>query len=306
MFLINLFVSLILAVTILMLILILFVRMGSRGVSPIDPVALIRPMPHGSRRNATAYDLALTAVPNARDIGGYQTADGRVVRKGLFFRSGALGGATDEDLDQLAAYGLRQIFDLRSDREVAEKPDRVPKTAEYHHLPIQAEDPARGKVGKLLFQRSMLSQMMMEGYVTTIEERAERFGQILARLAEPDTLPALVHCTAGKDRAGMTAALLLGLLGVPRETIVADYAQSNRAFDFLYADFKGSSTAARLKRIGIPFDDLSGLLVADPAWIESMLDYIEARYETIERYLIERAGLTRVQIEKIRENLLEL
>ena len=306
MFLATLFFSLVLLLIIGFALLIFFIRQGSRGVLPIDPTALLRPIPERAHRNAGPHYLPLTGVPNARDVGGYQTVDGRSVRDGLFFRSGALGGATDQDLDRLAAYGLRQIFDLRSDREVAEKPDRVPETAEYHHLPIQAEDPARGKVGKLFFERSALSQMMGDEYVTTIEERAERFGQILARLAEPNTLPALVHCTAGKDRAGMTAALLLGLLGVPRETIVADYAQSNRAFDFLYADFKGSSTAARLQRIGIPFDDLSGLLVADPAWIEGVLDYIEEKYGTIERYLIERAGLTGEQIEKIRENLLEL
>ncbi|MEV6974981.1 tyrosine-protein phosphatase [Kitasatospora sp. NPDC093806] len=189
-----------------------------------------------------ARSLGLLGAVNARDLGGYRTAGGRVLRSGVALRSDGLNRLTGADLDRLTGLGLRRIVDLRSRDEVREAgADLAVDGATLHHLPVFAADfdistalreaLADRDPGK---QRALLgdgrAEAMMTGlyrWFVTDKIARERFAAVLRLLADPDGAPLLFHCSAGKDRTGWTAAVLLTALGVDRETVYTDYLLTN-------------------------------------------------------------------------------
>lgn len=179
----------------------------------------------------------LSGVRNFRDVGGLPTVDGRRVRHGVLFRSGHLAHATDEDAAFLGSLGLHTIFDFRnaSDQKL-EGPDVELPGVRNVNLPLS--DPADGsefwkmvRDGEMEQLREILGDgkgaaRMVASYRTIIKERTAEHSQVLRSLAD-DSVPALMHCAAGKDRAGLSIAVTLLALGVEREAIVTDYLESN-------------------------------------------------------------------------------
>ena len=216
------------------------VRLIGRGAPFVDPETLVRyPQisprirPSSTERSTPERFVNLQGAANFRDLGGYSTIDGRHVKWGLIYRSEALGRLSEEDLAHLNTRGLRLICDLRTPREITRLPDRVPITTQWTATPTREGDFDMSMLPTLLFNRKLIPDFMRQSYPQQLAQNAIHFGAILARFAEPDNLPAVFHCTAGKDRAGLTAALLLGLLGVPDKTIIEEYTLSNLAFDKL-------------------------------------------------------------------------
>jgi protein-tyrosine phosphatase len=135
-----------------------------------------------------------------------------------------------------------------------------------------------------------------------VEQHAAGFGVILARLSDPANRPTVYHCTAGKDRAGITTALLLSALGVPRDIILADYTLSNLAYHPIAA--RVESKMGDLKKLGLEIDTLQPMLIADEQLLAATLEHIEKKYGSIERYLLEKAGVNAEQLEQLRSSLL--
>jgi protein-tyrosine phosphatase len=273
-----------------------------RGAPPKpDPEALILEPP--AEREGPA--LLLEGAPNFRDLGGYRTTDGRRVRVGQVYRSGALSELTETDLERLAALGIHQVFDLRTPEEVARNPDRLPDGVRYVPLPLPTEGSSFSRIVELIANLRRLDQLLLRGYTRVmIDSNARFFGDLLRRLAHDEqALPAVIHCTAGKDRAGMAAALLLAALGVPDETIVADYSLSSRHYALFHRLV--SEQIAPLAPAGLTADDLHGLLVANPEVMRSALAHLRGRYGSIEAYLLKHAGLDAAALERLRERLLE-
>ncbi|WP_159424936.1 tyrosine-protein phosphatase [Streptomyces sp. TLI_053] len=198
--------------------------------------------PTGAADFPAARSLGLFGAVNARDLGGYRTADGLVLRAGVALRSDGLDRLTDEDLGRLAGLGLRRIVDLRSPDEVREAgPDRTAAGMTLHHLPVFAVDfDIRATLRAALAERDPAGQRallgdgragaMMTGlyrWFVTDSIAREQFGRVLRLLAEPGASPLLFHCSAGKDRTGWVAAVLLTALGVDRETVFTDYLLTN-------------------------------------------------------------------------------
>jgi protein-tyrosine phosphatase len=164
--------------------------------------------------------IPLEGAMNFRDIGGYETTEGRTVRTGLVFRSDGLHALTEADCGVISGLGLRQVFDLR---RAAER-ERQPSVA--HTAGLEATLVAIGDAGPVAQQPELIDMLlsgdlpeaddafMVGEYTRMLDEHAADFGRLLGALAEPGGLPALFHCTAGKDRTGVAAALLLVLLGV--------------------------------------------------------------------------------------------
>jgi protein-tyrosine phosphatase len=172
--------------------------------------------------------IVFDACFNFRDVGGHETADGRRVRTGLLYRADTLHRLTERDLDALRGLGLRTVIDLRTrdeldrhgraglgDDEVAHL--HLPMIDEIRRsdVPADAEAPTREKRGELYFRM--------------VERGGPMVAEALRVLARPEALPAVFHCTAGKDRTGVLAALVLGQLGVPDDAIAADYAFTEQA-----------------------------------------------------------------------------
>ena len=166
--------------------------------------------------------VALEAVHNFRDLGGYETADGRTTLWRTLYRADGLYRLTPADVAALEPLGLRTVIDLRSAPELDER-GRFPVDAHpvvFHHLPIVDKTWAHGDAPE--YERD--EDFLIWAYQDMLTVGAPRFAKAFEVLAAPGALPAVFHCAAGKDRTGLLAAMLLGSLGVSHSDIVADYA----------------------------------------------------------------------------------
>ncbi|AHH98364.1 tyrosine-protein phosphatase [Kutzneria albida] len=180
---------------------------------------------HGAGLTVADRDLHLASAPNFRDAGGYRTADGHWVRMGAVYRSSDLSALSEADLAKLRRLGIRTVDDLRSPAEREQAPDRVPAGATAHTYDVVGTggpdtDPQTPEQAE---------QLMMDTEVHLVRAASAQAGyhSVLAGIADRRTHNVLYHCTAGKDRTGWTSAVLLTALGVPRETVYADYLASN-------------------------------------------------------------------------------
>jgi protein-tyrosine phosphatase len=174
-------------------------------------------------RGDTRRLIALEAAHNFRDVGGYRTYDGRQKTKwGQLFRADGLGNLTRADQEVLRPLGLRTVIDLRSGSELADRGRFQYDTfdIDFQHVPILEQ----------LWPEETLThfdsdrEFLLWAYRDMLDVGAHRFAAAIEALARPHALPAVFHCTAGKDRTGLLAALLLSALGVRRDEVLADYA----------------------------------------------------------------------------------
>ncbi len=254
----------------------------------------------------------LTGVRNFRDVGGLSTTDGRRVRRGRLFRSGHLAHATDDDAVFLSSLGLHTIFDFRNASDMAlEGPDVSLKGVRNVNMPLS--DPAAGagfwkivRNGDLDALRAALGDgkaaaSMTRSYRTLILDRTDEHSRMLELLAE-DSVPALMHCAAGKDRAGTSIAIVLLALGVSREEIEADYLLSNeqhRRYRIQRGEHAEPATTPEITEL------LSPLFEARAAYLDEAFSTIDERWGSVERYLTEGLGLTAERRERLRTLMLE-
>ena len=289
----------------------------------------------------SARSLGLRGAVNARDLGGYRTADGRVLRPGVALRSDGLNRLGEEDVELLADLGLRQIVDLRSLDEVREAgPDRVPglpvadiAAAELssvpvtverttpdgitlHHLPVFAADfDIYVALRDALADRDPVKQQdllgdgkaagMMIGlyrWFVTDPVARERFATVLRLLAAPDGTPLLFHCTAGKDRTGWTAALLLTVLGVEQETVYEDYLLTNaRSAALIEQIVESFYTRGLMQDPSL----LLPLFRADRRYLEAAFDEVAAGWPSFDAFWRTGLGLDDTVLAGLRKNLLD-
>ncbi|MEW2493531.1 tyrosine-protein phosphatase [Streptomyces nodosus] len=254
----------------------------------------------------------LTGVRNFRDVGGLPTVDGRRVRHGVLFRSGHLAHATEKDAEFLASLGLHTIFDFRNaaDKRL-EGPDVDLPGVRNMNLPLS--DPADGaefwkmvRDGDLEQLRTHLAEdkavnRMIVSYRAIIRERTAEHSRVLRALAE-DSVPALMHCAAGKDRAGLSIAVTLLALGVEREAIVTDYLESNAKHRRYRVHRNGSSADAYSPEV---MELLSPLFDARAEYLTAAIDTVEETWGGVDAYLERGLGLTPALRERLHERLLD-
>lgn len=256
----------------------------------------------GRRRLVTAErTLLLPGGVNFRDVGGYRTTDGRAVRWGQLYRAGSLADLTDEDVATLGALGLRLACDLRSADELARHADRLPPGATHAHRPIVGEVSRLRRVVTLYRKRHRVQELLEEVYRVMLDQNGPTFAGVLRLAADPANRPLVIHCTAGKDRTGLAVALLLLTLGVPEETVVADYTLSNYAFDVLATRMRPEM--ARLYSLGFGEVQLQPFLLAETRTLRGALAYVRRRYGSVDWYL-QRAGLSDATVAALRDSLL--
>ena len=254
----------------------------------------------------------LTGVRNFRDVGGLPTVDGRRVRPGVLFRSGHLAHATERDAAFLTSLGLHTIFDFRNaaDKKL-EGPDVELPGVRNINLPLT--DPAHGaefwkmvRDGDLEQLRGLLADgkaenRMILSYRTIIKERTAEHSQVLHALAE-DSVPALMHCAAGKDRAGLSIAVTLLALGVEREAIVADYLESNAKHRRYKVRRNGSSPDAYSPEV---MELLSPLFDARAEYLAAAMETVEETWGGVGAYLEKGLRITPAVRERLRDRLLD-
>lgn len=237
----------------------------------------------------------LEGLHNFRDLGGYATADGRRVRVGRVYRSDALHRMTESDVVRVRALGLASVVDLRAPDEIAHVGiGRIGELdATYHNLPtrpaVLAADAPEGS-----------TVSAPERYLGYLSEGPGCFAGLARLLADPVATPAVLFCNAGKDRTGVSAAMVLGILGVPDETVAVDYARTQESLDAIH----------RASRRDYP-DDVR-------AWRNLSPDMATARAETMQAFLallaerlggwaayLASVGVDEATIEAMRASLLE-
>ncbi|MEU0060766.1 tyrosine-protein phosphatase [Streptomyces sp. NPDC006334] len=254
----------------------------------------------------------LAGVRNFRDVGGLPTADGRKVRRGVLFRSGHLAHATGEDAAFLATLGLHTIFDFRNAADLRlEGPDVELPGVRNVNLPLS--DPADGaefwkmvRDGDIEQLRQILgdgkaADRMIASYRSIITQRTAEHSQVLHALAE-DSVPVLMHCAAGKDRAGLSVAVTLLAVGVERDAILTDYLESNAKHRRYKVRRSGTSADAYSPEV---MELLGPLFDARAEYLSAALETIETTWGGVDPYLERGLGLTEQTRERLRERLLD-
>jgi protein-tyrosine phosphatase len=239
--------------------------------------------------------LVLEGCVNFRDLGGYATRDGREIGWRRLFRADGLNRLTEADRALLTQLGLATVIDLRTVDEAEQRGrfpvDEVP--VRYVDLPLTDVLPSAEELpdwGEASYVASRYGRMVEEG--RTVLTRA------IEVLASAGSLPAVVHCSAGKDRTGVLSALVLAFLDVPDETIVDDYALSAAAMDRLLERLKAEypDSTQEVEKFA------PAILHVVPETMEEFLESIRAVYGSYEG-LAAALGVTDA-IARLREHLL--
>ena len=242
---------------------------------------------------------------NFRDLGGYSTADLRCVKRGLVFRSDHLSRLTADDQQMLRGLRFKVVCDLRTVREQQRAPDLLPPDGSIRllSLPVLAGgfDPAtamdRLKSGDDAW---LTMDFFVDLYRRYLDDFGPVWGRVLGLIASPSNLPLVFHCTGGKDRTGICAALLLMVLGVQEDCILSDHDLSNACnaerLQSIYAGFAA---------LGIGPERAAPYLQAPREPLVALLEHLKKTYGSIEDYLMKKAGLERTTLRSLRMGLLE-
>ena len=264
------------------------------------------------------HSIHLNSIRNARELGGYATADGRRIRNGVLLRTAGLNGVSDQDLCLLTeVYHVGHIVDFRMPMEMTGAEDPPIPGAVYHHLNVidpstlPAQDEPDVDIAsfdlvemvKMSEQMGFLNENMYIGFLTAETGKAAyaEFFRILLSTA-PDRA-VLWHCTSGKDRTGLAAMLLLSALGVEEETVVSDYLLTNIynaqriAVTRQYLKAKGCDDVL-IKKAVIVFD------AVDERFMRNAIAYLNREYGSVIGYIRDGLGISQTEMESLKEKYL--
>jgi protein-tyrosine phosphatase len=235
--------------------------------------------------------LPLEGTHNVRDLGGYATHDDRVTRWHRLFRADSLHRLPSTAQTELLSHGVRTVIDLRRTDEVKAAPNvfATAQQVRYHHVSLLHDTPPA---------TDRRPQPLVTMYQCILDERQAQVRKVLRALAAPAGVPAIFHCTAGKDRTGVISALALGIAGVPADTIIADYAlTATHLGEAFFAE-----TRQRVLQRGQNWQEYQPLLGCPPEYMRTTLTYIETHYGGIAAY-VRAIGLSSEEIAQLRTAL---
>lgn len=244
---------------------------------------------------------------NFRDLGGYAVQGGRSTRWGRLYRADALHELTTEDVLRLRELGLRTVVDLRTEREL-ERSGRGPLEIEgvaFHHLAVVKEGVRgdgtsdRAAEGESVAAPAPAGDDLAERYLWYLEVGRDSLVEALNLMGAEEQYPLVFHCAAGKDRTGVLAALVLGILGVEREVIVADYVITAERLRFIMERWLAEpGFAERMARV--PASRFS----VEASTMEAFLDTLQSRYGGAHQWAL-GAGVSATVLDQMTALLLE-
>ena len=277
------------------------VAMGHASpVVPAPTQAQARPAPPAGPVSQRL--IPLQGGRNFRDLGGYRTADGRQVRWELLYRSGSMHGLTAADFAELRRRGIRTVCDLRDSRERGAEPVAWPAPAprvlsDDYALDMADWLPAGPMRG---WTAEAARAAMTASYPRLLDQFRGQYRRMFAELLAGH-VPLAFNCSAGKDRTGVAAALLLTALGVPRETVIADYLLTNRYLDA--ATLAAAPASAGWSQL--PPGVLTAMTAADRRYIEAALAVLDRHPGGATGWLHEAMGLSDADLTRLRLLYLE-
>lgn len=266
---------------------------------PTTPTGEPVPDPRGAAADGDPHVVASTSLANLRDVGGWTTADGRTLRRGVAFRSAELRAPAIADDPAIAALGVGTVVDLRTEVERAALPDVLPAGARGVHADVLALDPQAPAfdLGELLRRPQEAGEVlaaldpagrMRETYVDLVVGDAARTGYatLLRELLDDTTAPVLYHCTAGKDRTGWATTVLLLAVGVDEADARTEYLAVNPAVRAMYAPLLQQFAA-----VGGDPRLLVPLLEVREEYLDAALGAVREHFGSVDGYLRDGLGL---------------
>lgn len=253
--------------------------------------------------------LGIASITNLRDIGGYKTTNGATISRGLVYRSSQLYNISPDDMLLLAKLNLKNNFDLRTATERSAKPDELPVGVNNVWLNVMADYSTSGSVNlaELLSDPQKANKELGDGKVEEMYKKGYRqfislssaqiaYRDLFLSLGDQNQLPALFHCTSGKDRTGWAAAAFLSLLGVPKEVVIEDYLRSN---DYILPMYE-TTIQQFISAGGNPSIPTAALGVKEE-YLIAAFDEMQTKYGSIENYFSEGLGITTDQQTALRK-----
>lgn len=264
-------------------------------------------------KGSGAVTAPLPGTTNTRDLGGLPIEDGGIVGHGRLFRGDVLGPVgssaeccwSDEHAPTYRELGLRLVVDLRSEAEVELVPSAwgTGTGARLLHAPVP-----EGVEGT----ETDFMRMLRDGLITrfgpadlgvwysqVFDRRADVFGRVIAEIADPTGRPTLIHCHAGKDRTGLVIALILGVLGVPREAILADYTVTG-----VNRRHVAEQAEPLVAELGLVMAEVRTFFESPPLALSAALDHLDREYGGVAGYLQQAGGVAPEQLVALRQGLI--
>ena len=260
--------------------------------------------------------IALEGQPNFRDLGGYETTDGRTVRWGQVYRSGELPRLSDNDVAKLEELEIHTVVSFLTEKEIeARGPDRLPDGTLEVALPMEA-----GNLGDLL---AVVVEARNTGDFSEVPadinpdihrrlmgEARDYYATMLREIADPTSRPLVFHCSHGIHRTGTAAAILLSALGVPWETVREDYLLSNtyRQEEIEHRltqlrDLHAENTGVTPEEVDTT--NMDAFYILQGAYIDAALEQAVEDYGSMEAYIRDGLGVTDEEVEELRSQLLD-
>lgn len=278
--------------------------------------------------------IRIDGVPNARGIGGYPTVDGHHLRDGLFFRTAGLNFLGEHGVDDLEGLGVKEVVDLRDPAEIEQWPYSLPDDIHVDRVPLIKDDTVSrapqlhgdahvGSEGDSKNASGLVSNSTSESESPSVANSsdqsdsgdnavdmarmyhdiafgsADRIISILKKLATPSGHPMLIHCTAGKDRTGITSAILMSLLGVSEDMVVSCYAQSGANLGEAFKKAVMAGLDDDSDGVGEVSAAQTALLASPPELIRGVLRDIKHEYGSVGQYCLQN-GLTQEEDDTLR------
>jgi protein-tyrosine phosphatase len=253
--------------------------------------------------------LKLEGSYNVRDLGGYQTSDGRITKWRTFFRSGSMHNLTEESQSSIFKFGIRTVIDLRTSAEKTALPNVFTDSSKlfFKEHNIIGDVPFEGysniSAVDILEGGGEFAEGIFQMYCTFLDKCQNQIRDTLVTLSNSGSLPAIYHCAGGKDRTGIISAMLLGNVGVSYDTIAKDYSLSAKYLMERY--FEG---VVQSPRPGETPDNYTWREYEEefcpPESMLMTLSYLDDKYGGIKEYM-KSIGVDEVRINHLRDSLIE-
>jgi len=246
--------------------------------------------------DSSQREVRLDGAINFRDLGGYATMDGKHVKWRKIYRSAALNRLTTADLDKLKSLSLSRVADFRGPYEVQIAPDRLPMGITRISLPAGSENIGDSNYSKNIMQQ-LRNDSFLLGFYSNLTPFTARYKPMFDQLLALNNDSALLfHCTAGKDRTGIGAALVLYALGVDEKTIMEDYLATN-----YYRSAENDRAIVGLtKMYHLDEQTARNVMAAKPEYLQATFNAIRRQYSSLENYLNKEMGLDPEKVKKLR------